>query len=107
MDLLNTIDRALKYIAETDDEMAELEANVKLYPDRIKAKKSAIFLDSVGTDGQKKAKADVLIYEDPLMGEYESDVRKYNQLRNRRERAHKVIMYEQTKLSARSRGLVV
>lgn len=104
---MDSVDEAVARLAETDEQIAELEADIKLLPDRIKARKGAIFLDSEGSVAERQAKADSLVCETQEFIDYNISMRKYQGLKKERETLEKRIMLFQTRLSAKAKGVVL
>jgi sugar phosphate isomerase/epimerase len=77
-------ERALRYLAETDEEAAELKANVERCEFKAKQVKASVFLHFTGTVGEREAEALTGQRTTAAYEEYFKAIRDYQAVANKR-----------------------
>ena len=98
------LEKALTFIAHSDEEHAALKARMLKFEHAAKKTKAAVFMASVGTVAEREASSiDSEIY-DNAMNEYFDAVRDFNALNNKRDLEFVVIECFRTLEASRRQG---
>lgn len=81
------VDRALKYLAETDEGHAKAKALVKALEHGFKTIKAEEYLNAQGTNGEREQKAYASTAYKELTNRYAQAVVEFELMENKRERA--------------------
>ena len=105
MDYLKKAEKALEYLETSEQQYAELKAQVKYAPERLKSFLSVLELNSDETT-QAGKKAQALAHEDyrVLIDSMETITKEYNVLAEKRRRAEMTIEMYRSVNSAMKRG---
>jgi hypothetical protein len=100
------LEQALKKLASTDAEIAELHAQVERTEYRTKAVKDAVFLRSEGSVAERNAIAGTHPEYALAMENYFTALQAHEKLRNERSREVLIIDVWRSLSSARTKGLI-
>lgn len=96
--------KALVYLAETDEPCAEAKAHAERMEFKAKAIRHALFLHSVGTVAERQAKAETDDAYEDAMDAYLKAVAVYSHMMNKRATEHIVLDTWRTIQANRRRG---
>jgi hypothetical protein len=102
----STLEAKLKFLAKTDQQDADLLADVERAEFEAKTIKEAIFLHEDGSVAERNAKALTSSEYKAAMSNYFESLRKRHALRNERSRAVIVIECWRSFSSARTKGMI-
>lgn len=99
-------EKALRYLAETDEECAELKADMERQEYKVRAMKSTVFRMTTGTVAERQAAAEC--HDDVTKAEKEhcDAIQRFNAMANKRATETLVIEVWRSVFSARKRGVV-
>lgn len=98
------MEKALRYLAETDEECAHLKTNVESFEFKAKAVKDAIFLRLEGSVAERNAQAGSSDDYNDAMDTYFGSLKEYEAMRNKRSTETIVIDVWRSLNSSRNKG---
>lgn len=98
------VEKALRYLAKTDEEHARAKALVKALEQSLKTTRGLIFLDAQGTVAEREARSYGHDAYQAKLGEYKEAIYDYELLENKRTRAVLTIDLWRTVESSRRAG---
>lgn len=103
---METVEEALHYLVETDEEFARRKGRMKAAEYLLKARKGSLFLEAEGkTDAAKKAYVDMAAVEHGYVQEFEDAWREHEEMNAKRMTATIRIDVYRSKLSAKKQGI--
>ena len=101
------VEKALQYLAQTDEPHGELKADVERTSAKIKSAKATIILMTDGTGPVKTATADTHLTVAAANEEHFQAIAKYTAMTNERKRNELVVEVWRSINSARNKGQIV
>ena len=102
----NRLEKALTKLAQSDELIAQLHADVERAEYKAKAMKDALFLTSVGSVAERNAVAGTHPDYDKAMEDYFTAMQNHETLKNERNREILVIDVWRSLSSARTKGII-
>ena len=99
-------DKAANFLAETDEQVAELKVKYERDKRKVKAMYATIYLHSDGTVDERKSKAEIHPDHDDAVAAEMTSLKQYEILKNRRETARIIIDFWRSYNKAQQEGVV-
>jgi hypothetical protein len=101
------LEKALKFLAETDEDAANLKVDVERASFKLKKVKAAIFVHSGGNIEERKSQAEISPEADNATVEYLDAYAKSEALQNKRKTEVLIVDVWRSLNSARTKGIIV
>lgn len=106
MERIDSVDDALQFLVETDEEYGRLKGKSRAAEYLLKARKGQLFLDAEGkTDAAKKAYVDMAAVEMGYVQEYKDSVADFETLSAQRATVELKIEVWRSRASAKKQGI--